>query len=510
MALTVFKVMTSSVFDQFSLLLVSICFFGMVWNMNSFVGILKRNSFSFKIFDRFLVRRDLEIAFDTQNLFCIISAEAVFLVIFVVSISICCFPSNVAPVAVNYHRHVTFRTELQRFLWTSANCSSQPFCLELACYLLEASYQAYFPPSYQNEQLMPYEESTCSFDIKRLGLTLYDVFYCPNLRIFGYVSNSPTDIVVAFRGSTSENIPTDFMFTQTPLPNLNRTPEFFLHALGKPMSLAADELITSADSRFSFQPYLSWLPLCDQNFPMVHYGFWRAYAAIREQFLLSMTKIFYHRLKKCAEQLSENINDDSLGDTCLECNVYFAGHSLGNSYLFKFLSLSTFLGAAIASLAALELTVNMKTMVDVILKVIYEDYSISSQADQAAKISIPPLTLYTYGSPRIGNHCFSRLIEQKISTIYRIKVNGDLVTMVPKIFGFYNHFGIPVIVDEFEKGNIIIRPTTIEDSYFRNTVGYVGYHSLEKYRLCLESCFEPSEFQEYVTKEFRTDTMVNL
>ena len=85
---------------------------------------------------------------------------------------------------------------------------------------------------------------------------------------------------------------------------------------------------------------------------------------------------------------------------------------------------------------------------------------------------------------------------------YRVKIDGDLVTMVPKIFGFYQHAGTPVLLDEFEKGNIIIRPTVIEDSFFRRKIGNLLNHSLEKYRLCLEAVFEPQEREEYFNQEY--------
>mmetsp|Transcript_3646 Transcript_3646/g.4014 ORF Transcript_3646/g.4014 Transcript_3646/m.4014 type:complete len:92 (+) Transcript_3646:42-317(+) len=47
----------------------------------------------------------------------------------------------------------------------------------------------------------------------------------------------------------------------------------------------------------------------------------------------------------------------------------------------------------------------------------------------------------------------------------------------------YQHAGIPVILDEYEKGELIIQSTVIEDSLFRCTTGNLVNHSLEKYSI---------------------------
>jgi hypothetical protein len=167
------------------------------------------------------------------------------------------------------------------------------------------------------------------------------------------------------------------------------------------------------------------------------------------------------------------------------------------------------LGAAIASFAGLELSFNMKKIMTSVKESLLKEYQESySYLDLHHLIntkfqSMPSITFYSYGSPRVGNQSFGNKMTKYLSTIYRIKVNGDLVTMVPKLmFGFYRHFGVPVIIDEYEHGNIIINPSMIEDSFFRRTTGNLTNHSLEKYRTCLESVFESHELSEYISNEF--------
>jgi hypothetical protein len=146
---------------------------------------------------------------------------------------------------------------------------------------------------------------------------------------------------------------------------------------------------------------------------------------------------------------------------------------------------------------------NMKTLFQVLVASLQENSRRFSTTDYEL-IQMPPISFYSFGSPRVGNRAFSRFMEDHVHTIYRIKVNGDIVTMVPKVLGFYHHTGTLVLVDETEKGNLIIRPTIIEESFFNRTIGNLSNHSLEKYRICLESCFGTEEFHKYVTKEYHT------
>jgi hypothetical protein len=304
------------------------------------------------------------------------------------------------------------------------------------------------------------------------------------------------------------------------------------------------------------------IPIVNQGFKRVHAGFWESYASIREEYLSAVVRAMFEYKKKLAtavrassavspgnswheEQAAsmarqagtpstvdgiralltsplmvknpfsplfsppaqgDKGNQDppapsprtpsyllsSTGSIDLpELEIVFCGHSLG---------------AAIASLAALELTENMAVIMEAFM--LEECFNVPRSQGLAripAMLSFraPKTSLFTYGSPRVGNAKFASAITKKVDTVFRVLVNGDVVTMMPKLVGFYRHFGTTVIVDEEESGSIIIDPTIIERSILQKSTGSVANHSLDRYRACLEACFEPAELEEYLEREYR-------
>ena len=65
------------------------------------------------------------------------------------------------------------------------------------------------------------------------------------------------------------------------------------------------------------------------------------------------------------------------------------------------------------------------------------------------------------------------------------------------------HAGTAVLLDDKERGNLIIQPSIIESSMLQYYTGNVHNHSLDKYRACLEACLEPAELTEYLTREYQ-------
>ena len=45
----------------------------------------------------------------------------------------------------------------------------------------------------------------------------------------------------------------------------------------------------------------------------------------------------------------------------------------------------------------------------------------------------PTIALYTYGSPRVGNAIFAAFVNRKVPSAYRVEVDTDIVTMIPKV-----------------------------------------------------------------------------
>jgi hypothetical protein len=104
-------------------------------------------------------------------------------------------------------------------------------------------------------------------------------------------------------------------------------------------------------------------------------------------------KGFYHSYLTIARQI--NLAAKSLLANCQNCHIYITGHSLGG---------------AIATLAAADL------------------YSLT-----------PDLTLYTFGSPRVGDLQFATYFDKIVPDTYRIVHNQDLVPHIPQRFLGFRH-----------------------------------------------------------------------
>ncbi|KAI2500579.1 hypothetical protein MHU86_13870 [Fragilaria crotonensis] len=113
----------------------------------------------------------------------------------------------------------------------------------------------------------------------------------------------------------------------------------------------------------------------------------------------------------------------------------------------------------------------------------------------------PPIAVYTYGQPRVGNHAFSRLYKQRVPHTFRVVNEGDALTTLPNtvmLGGQYKHAGLEVILDEGCTGNIIVGPTVVETMFrFSKVRTSVAAHFLDGYRQNLESGFTEDELHEY-------------
>jgi predicted lipase len=55
-----------------------------------------------------------------------------------------------------------------------------------------------------------------------------------------------------------------------------------------------------------------------------------------------------------------------------------------------------------------------------------------------------PLQVYTFGSPRVGNHKHARMYDLFVPETYRVVYNQDVVVTVPKFLFYYKHVGVEV------------------------------------------------------------------
>lgn len=179
------------------------------------------------------------------------------------------------------------------------------------------------------------------------------------------------------------------------------------------------------------------IPCARQALPMVHKGFWSAYSSIRGQLQSSIS--------------------DALDKEYAP--LFITGHSLGG---------------ALGILAAYDITNNF---------------------------DLPePVTVYNFGTPRVGNVAFSALYNSKVPGTFRVVVDGDVISGMPKFFGIYKHVGIHVLVDENNGGNLIVKPSAVETSLRLRKRTSATNHSLTVYSDCLEACFSPDDLMEYLPK----------
>lgn len=206
---------------------------------------------------------------------------------------------------------------------------------------------------------------------------------------------------------------------------------------------------------------------------MVHEGFQDAYSEIRKQ-------IFDLVLPVLQRQLAKSLRSQNNGDAAAKKEplalpkIYCTGHSLGGS---------------LAQLFALDLAANCELILQL-------------QQPGTPEVRLqPPIGVYTYGQPRVGNRAFSRIYKQRVPHSFRVVNEGDAITTIPNYLccgGLYKHAGLEVILDGGMTGNVLVGPTVVETLFrFHKVRTNVAAHQMERYRECLECIFDPSQLLEY-------------
>ncbi|KAL4591023.1 hypothetical protein LXL04_003971 [Taraxacum kok-saghyz] len=149
----------------------------------------------------------------------------------------------------------------------------------------------------------------------------------------------------------------------------------------------------------------------------VHSGFLNAYDSVRTRILsLIKTAIGYQ-------------DDD---DDVSKWHVYVTGHSLGG---------------ALATLLALELS--------------------SSQLAKRGAISV---TMYNFGSPRVGNKKFAQLYNEKVKDSWRVVNHRDIIPSVPRLMG-YCHVAHPIYLAPGDVENALENMEVVGDGYEGDVIG---------------------------------------
>ncbi|XP_050216968.1 uncharacterized protein LOC126667886 [Mercurialis annua] len=144
----------------------------------------------------------------------------------------------------------------------------------------------------------------------------------------------------------------------------------------------------------------------------VHSGFLSAYDSVRVRII----SIIKHAIGY----------SDNGAEPAVKWHVFVTGHSLGG---------------ALATLLALELS--------------------SSQLSKSAAISV---SMYNFGSPRVGNRRFAELYNQNVKDTWRVVNHRDIIPTVPRLMG-YCHVAQPVYLAAGELKDVLENLELSTDGY---------------------------------------------
>ncbi|KAD4384133.1 hypothetical protein E3N88_24301 [Mikania micrantha] len=150
----------------------------------------------------------------------------------------------------------------------------------------------------------------------------------------------------------------------------------------------------------------------------VHSGFLGAYDSVRTR-IISIIKAAINNKDDDADQVSK-------------WHVYVTGHSLGG---------------ALATLLALELS--------------------SSQLAKSGAFSV---TMYNFGSPRVGNKKFADVYNQKVKDSWRVVNHRDIIPSVPRLMG-YCHVAQPIYLAAGDVQNAMENIELMGDDYEGDVIG---------------------------------------
>lgn len=239
--------------------------------------------------------------------------------------------------------------------------------------------------------------------------------------------------------------------------------------------------------------------------PSVHSGFWESYSVVRE---------FVHGVLRRELALESS-------------QVYFTGHSLGGALatlacldvsihtiprMNALLRCKRDISRAAAAAAAASASASEQTAHTPTHEILRSSKAPSSpQSPQGeARLSATSLSknatsnttsqpnnfrkikvsLYTFGSPKVGNRNFKQLFNKIVPDTFRTCVDGDIVTAVPPRSSGYVHIGTEILLDGNESGSIIVDPSFVERRLHTQTKSSVTAHSMLGYRKALDAVKE--------------------
>ncbi|PNT61448.1 hypothetical protein BRADI_5g15300v3 [Brachypodium distachyon] len=151
----------------------------------------------------------------------------------------------------------------------------------------------------------------------------------------------------------------------------------------------------------------------------VHSGFLSAYDSVRNRIMV-LTKY------------AIGYTDEEGAETTPKWHIYVTGHSLGG---------------ALATLLAIELS-----------------------SSQMAKNGIIFVTMYNFGSPRVGNRRFAEVYNAKVKDSWRIVNHRDIIPTVPRLMG-YCHVEEPVYLKCGDLKDALVNKEILDDEDQGDEIG---------------------------------------
>jgi hypothetical protein len=432
------------------------------------------------------------------------------------------------------------------------------FCIELACWLLEASWQTY----YSSTEYSLDEWAPGKMNLEPMGLKVDHFIDDNETDTHAFVASNVSEqvegeedsiIVVAFRGTASRsNIATDLTFSQVPLHEkvTSDSPVFSIRP-GEPVAVAENAwdlneaspieivqdmlmhrslsheqpcdheqstLLPAAVSHgvAGAKAVIRVTPMARQALPCVHEGFQQCYLKVRRQIIEAVLSVLKRQVDKAVKRsrYSGNANEPITLP-----KIYLTGHSLGGC-------LSQILALDLASNC--EIVIEQPSGMDIaheiplthsVSSLDYDDEEAVSENgdvldgrmhmhhqnnDTPKKVLRlrPPIAVYTFGQPRVGNIAFKTIYKQRVPHTYRVVTEGDAFTSMPTLgplcSGIYRHAGLEVLLEVGCTGNILVGPTVVETLLrFTKVRTSLMAHSMERYRESLESALGSDDLKEY-------------
>lgn len=496
--------------------------------------------------------------------------------------------SNCSPRAASFKRGVAYKGRYMPV-----------FCIEIACWLLEAAWQAYYShDEFKTDDWAPGRMSLESVGLK-LEAAIEDdqhdtkAYVCSNFKpqVDG---EADSIIVVAFRGTAStQNMKVDLKWQQVPLPRelhsvdgraayqvqiggIDQNGDPIGDSESPYVSLLSPRRLDGKRNIFAPNEMIKATPIVRQALPCIHEGFLEAYTRIREEVLEKVLEVFQRQIEESVHRIRGNNCRE--GSSILSSNlqipkIYITGHSMGG---------------ALGQLLALDLACNCDILIEEMeqqispprndnifgktkpvhhihktnesnrrermrsvrnggVSFMRRSSSYTTQESETPRLNRdnfvsrrrramsdaggvsdespidffkallsgdshrrrrkktlrlqPPIAVYTFGQPRLGNRAFAKLYKQRVPHTFRVVNEGDAFTSLPIatcLGGLYKHAGLEVLLDEGCTGNILVGPTIVE-TMFRFTKVRTSFaaHQMERYRDGLESAISDNELQEY-------------